>query len=210
MNENFIINRPSQILGGTIAVYENVWEDLEKDIAFFNSISFDSKSDIFFSKAKVDSEDSSDNPEVKDIRTGSSLSLTKAAIHSDVLNNVNNKFIDILSKSLTNYKSMFQIEQPLFYTEDNNLLQYTETQKFNSHYDGDSSSKRMISPILYLNDDYIGGEIEFVNFGIKIKPKPGSLIVFPSNYAYRHIAHPVTSGTKYAIVTWVHDRKNGP
>jgi Rps23 Pro-64 3,4-dihydroxylase Tpa1-like proline 4-hydroxylase len=95
-----------------------------------------------------------------------------------------------------------------FYTEDNNLLQYTETQKFNSHYDGGSGSKRTISPILYLNDDYIGGEIEFVNFNIKIKPKSGSLILFPSNYAYRHTAHPVTSGTKYAIVTWIHDRKN--
>ena len=34
----------------------------------------------------------------------------------------------------------------------------------------------------------------------------GMVILFPSNYAYRHIAHPVTSGTKYAIVTWIKDR----
>jgi predicted 2-oxoglutarate/Fe(II)-dependent dioxygenase YbiX len=33
------------------------------------------------------------------------------------------------------------------------------------------------------------------------------LILFPSNYAYSHIAHPVTSGTKYAMVTWIRDRE---
>jgi len=208
MNTKFIKKEPNNVLGGAIAIYENVWEDLEKDLAFFNGISFDSKSDVFFSKAKVVSEDGSDDPAIKDVRTGSSLSLTKASNHNDVLKNVNDKFIDILSPSLISYRNIFKIEQPLFYTEDNNLLQYTETQKFNSHYDGGSGSKRTISPILYLNDDYIGGEIEFVNFNIKIKPKSGSLILFPSNYAYRHTAHPVTSGTKYAIVTWIHDRKN--
>jgi predicted 2-oxoglutarate/Fe(II)-dependent dioxygenase YbiX len=59
---------------------------------------------------------------------------------------------------------------------------------------------------VYLNDDYEGGEVEFVNFGIKIKPQPGMLLLFPSTYPYAHIAHPVTSGVKYAIVTWIHDR----
>ena len=34
----------------------------------------------------------------------------------------------------------------------------------------------------------------------------GMLLLFPSNYPYAHIAHHVTSGTKYAIVTWLHDR----
>jgi len=31
------------------------------------------------------------------------------------------------------------------------------------------------------------------------------LIIFPSNYAYRHVAHPILSGTKYAMATWVTD-----
>ena len=44
------------------------------------------------------------------------------------------------------------------------------------------------------------------NFDIKIKPQPGMLILFPSNFAYTHIAHPVTSGSKYALVTWIKDR----
>jgi predicted 2-oxoglutarate/Fe(II)-dependent dioxygenase YbiX len=60
--------------------------------------------------------------------------------------------------------------------------------------------------LIYLNDDYEGGEIEFVNFDIKIKPKAGTLIMFPSNYPYSHIAHPVISGTKYAVSTFLHER----
>jgi predicted 2-oxoglutarate/Fe(II)-dependent dioxygenase YbiX len=59
--------------------------------------------------------------------------------------------------------------------------------------------------VLYLNDDYLGGEIEFPHYDVKIKPEAGTLVLFPSNYAYRHIAHEVTSGIKYALVTWIHD-----
>jgi len=69
-----------------------------------------------------------------------------------------------------------------------------------------SCPQRDYSSICYLNDDYEGGEIEFPNFGVKIKPEPGMLILFPSNFAYAHRAHPVTKGTKYAMVTWIRDR----
>jgi predicted 2-oxoglutarate/Fe(II)-dependent dioxygenase YbiX len=66
---------------------------------------------------------------------------------------------------------------------------------------------RCVSALCYLNDDYEGGELEFTNFNVKIKPLPGMLILFPSNYAYRHVAHPIKSGTKYSLVTWIRDRK---
>jgi predicted 2-oxoglutarate/Fe(II)-dependent dioxygenase YbiX len=65
---------------------------------------------------------------------------------------------------------------------------------------------RALSAICYLNDDYEGGEIEFPEFKVKIKPEAGMLILFPSNFAYKHTAYPVTKGTKYALVTWIHDR----
>jgi hypothetical protein len=56
-----------------------------------------------------------------------------------------------------------------------------------------------ISMVFYLNDDYEGGEIEFPNQQIKIKPEAGSLIIFPSYQPYIHDPKPVLSGTKYMI-----------
>lgn len=61
---------------------------------------------------------------------------------------------------------------------------------------------RDISILLYLNDDYEGGELVFPNQHITIKPKAGMLVAFPSNHHFVHGVNPVTKGTRYAMVTW--------
>jgi predicted 2-oxoglutarate/Fe(II)-dependent dioxygenase YbiX len=84
------------------------------------------------------------------------------------------------------------------------VLKYTEGTEYKQHYDcGGEHKERVVSMLLYLNDDYEGGELEFPFFGIKYKPSAGDIIFFPSDYAFSHIAHPVTSGIKYALVTWL-------
>jgi len=54
-----------------------------------------------------------------------------------------------------------------------------------------------ISVVLYLNDKYEGGEIYFKEQDIKIKPKAGSIVIFPSVEPYYHESLPVISGIKY-------------
>lgn len=56
-----------------------------------------------------------------------------------------------------------------------------------------------ISMVLYLNDDYEGGEVNFIEQNVSITPKAGSLIVFPSHKPYYHDPRPVTSGIKYMV-----------
>jgi hypothetical protein len=57
---------------------------------------------------------------------------------------------------------------------------------------------RQISSVLYLNDTYTGGEIEFPNLSIKMKPKSGTLIAFPStDERFIHQVVEVTSGRKW-------------
>lgn len=54
-----------------------------------------------------------------------------------------------------------------------------------------------ISVVLYLNDNYEGGEINFPNQNITIKPEAGSIVIFPSVEPYYHQSLPVKSGIKY-------------
>lgn len=43
-----------------------------------------------------------------------------------------------------------------------------------------------ISNLIYINDDYLGGELYFPEHDLKIKPESGMLISFPGNFANRH------------------------
>jgi predicted 2-oxoglutarate/Fe(II)-dependent dioxygenase YbiX len=59
-----------------------------------------------------------------------------------------------------------------------------------------------IASILYLNDDYSGGELCFLDRGICLSPKAGDLIVFPGNKNYKHEVSLITSGERYTIPLW--------
>lgn len=54
--------------------------------------------------------------------------------------------------------------------------------------------------MLYLNDDYEGGEIYFVNFDFEIKAPAGSVLVFPSTEHWTHGVRTVRPGRpRYAM-----------
>jgi hypothetical protein len=64
------------------------------------------------------------------------------------------------------------------------------------HPDGSPEVTNLaFSLVLYLNDDYEGGEIKFKDYNITIKPKAGSLVIFPSNMI--HEVLPVKNGIRY-------------
>jgi hypothetical protein len=69
----------------------------------------------------------------------------------------------------------------------------------NPHFDS-ASNKTIFTSIIYLNDDYEGGELYFPRFDLTIKPKQGDVLVFPSTYIYEHASLPMKSGTKYSVV----------
>jgi predicted 2-oxoglutarate/Fe(II)-dependent dioxygenase YbiX len=51
--------------------------------------------------------------------------------------------------------------------------------------------------ILYLNDNYAGGELYFPAYDICFKPSAGTLAYFPSSTYYVHGVHPVSGGIRY-------------
>ena len=57
--------------------------------------------------------------------------------------------------------------------------------------------------VYYPNDDYEGGELEFINFKLKVKPKANQLFLFPASYIYEHKIHDIGAGNpRYTIVAF--------
>ena len=83
------------------------------------------------------------------------------------------------------------------------LLKYIEGGKYSEHVDIFSGVNRLISISFCLNDDFEGGDFSFFNGEVNYKLKKGDCLIFPSNYVYPHQVKPITSGTRYAIVTWM-------
>lgn len=79
--------------------------------------------------------------------------------------------------------------------------------QFALHIDAASSESadRYAALLFYLNDDFEGGETEFF-FGddkVVVKPKTGSVVVFPPMWMYPHAGLPVTgSSPKYILSTY--------
>ena len=60
--------------------------------------------------------------------------------------------------------------------------------------------KRFVSIIVYLNDDFVGGETSFPFLNTKTKVETGSILLFPCSWNYLHNIEPITEGyAKYVI-----------
>ncbi len=77
---------------------------------------------------------------------------------------------------------------------------------FDTHVDVTdySSARRFLSFMWYLNDVDEGGETIFP--GLKIKPRVGSMLVFPPLWLFPHRGNPPISNTKYLLSTYLHYR----
>jgi len=82
------------------------------------------------------------------------------------------------------------------------LLRYEVGNFYTTHTDSFKDCPRAVSCSFMLNDDYEGGEFAFFDRELIYNLKKGSCIMFPSNFMYPHEIMPVTSGTRYSIVTW--------
>jgi len=88
------------------------------------------------------------------------------------------------------------------YYEAFNFVKYDgEGRHFNIHADHGPAYNCTVSAVIYINDDYEGGEIEFPRLnGYVHRPKVGDMAIFPSNYIYEHASLPMKSGIKYCVV----------
>jgi len=88
-------------------------------------------------------------------------------------------------------------------------------QSLSIHDDAGVSKCDVYSSILYLNDDYTGGEVVFYDDdrtkGTTYSPKTGTLLYFPGTEKYHHEVMPVRSGSRSNFVIFfegITEKKN--
>lgn len=104
------------------------------------------------------------------------------------------------------------------------IVKYDEGGQFIQHYDACDhvdqeycarvnhwAGHRRATLLIYLNDDFEGGETEFTKLGLKIKPEAGKGILFWSTKEddkiiekSMHQGHPVKNGNKWIATKWTH------
>ena len=121
------------------------------------------------------------------------------------------------------------IGAPLAVMEAFAVLNYRPGEEASDHYDFldpaipayaeeiDRVGQRLATALLYLNDDYEGGETEFPELGIRHRGAKGDALVFfsvdPSGQPdrrTRHAGRPPTSGEKWVLSQFVRDRPLAP
>lgn len=75
---------------------------------------------------------------------------------------------------------------------------------FQTHFDSlRDVSNRYLVILWYLNDVAEGGETEFPDLELAVKPKAGRLLIFPPFWMYRHTALAPVSNPKYILSTYL-------
>ena len=142
---------------------------------------------------------------LKDVRNCKQISISEQYIlekNYDVRKNLDNIVFESVKNIITNYNNLiptFNIDIDTGYQ----LLRYEEGEFYIQHTDSFKEEQRSLSCSIQLNENYEGGEFAFFDREIMMKTKPGSAIVFPSNFMYPHEIMPVIKGTRYAIITWL-------
>ena len=82
------------------------------------------------------------------------------------------------------------------------VVKWNPGEEMEPHIDDVGTIYNHISSVLYLNDNYEGGEIFFPQHDITVKPLQGDLICFPGNLNYKHGVKKVDSGFRYTMTAW--------
>lgn len=101
-------------------------------------------------------------------------------------------------------------ESPPIYSDLVNYARWPAGYELQPHADSENPGGaphpfpwRDFASVIYLNDDYVGGEIYFPNLGIELKPDPRTLIVFPGTLFFLHGVRRVEQGMRHTIASFL-------
>ena len=125
------------------------------------------------------------------------------------------KLIDIPFKKVLDYYWSQNPDLPeLQYISKNYLIRkYSTGTSMPVHVDAsgragaieDDKISMDLAALIYLNDNYTGGELNFVDLGIKFKPSAGSIVIF-DGIKHQHESTLIESGNKIYIPFYMHTK----
>jgi prolyl 4-hydroxylase len=144
-------------------------------------------------------------------------------------NRTNSDFVfDIVESGVVMLLVRFRVsaatQLPIPHMEPPQIFHYALGQEIGAHYDflfdgthgygrsGGYQGDRLATFLLYLNDDYEGGELDFPKVKYRYKGRKGDGIFFASQISGKpdkmslHAALPVTKGEKWMLSQWIHNQ----
>ena len=120
---------------------------------------------------------------------------TTSSIINDFFGKVIRKYSDKFERFSCQRHSGFRVNR---YSSGGFMSEHTD----NIHHShGQQYGFPQVSALLFLNDNYKGGE--FIVAGNEYETKIGSGIIFPSNFMFPHEVKKITHGERWSIVTWL-------
>ncbi len=112
---------------------------------------------------------------------------------------IKDELADRLCSMLGYHRSTLKACSIVYYPENS----YNPLHADNSDVRGDTVTKIKDwthTVIVFLNEEFDGGELIYPDQGLILKPKSGLAVMTPADHNYMHLVNTITSGERYTLV----------
>jgi predicted 2-oxoglutarate/Fe(II)-dependent dioxygenase YbiX len=125
---------------------------------------------------------------------------------------VRDKLVEIRKRVRCEIVGAYQLTTPL-YSDTLQIVRWPQGFEQQPHADAENPngvphpySWRAFASLIYLNDDFEGGQIYFPNLGLAPTIKPGMLVFFPGTLEFLHGVRTITRGERFTLASfWTFD-----
>lgn len=92
---------------------------------------------------------------------------------------------------------------PNVYCDTIDVVKWPDGLSQQPHHDGlPGYEYRTHGAIIYLNNNFMGGELFYPKLGIRVAPQPGTLVIHPGAELYLHGVHKIRGETRYTVASF--------